>query len=351
MQIIEKDGKQELIVDAEKITHDSNLKGYKVLASDKPLSASEMVRIYKLREASEIQYSVLKTQLGNETERGHSDENIEGRGLVAFVASIIRAKITQVCHERNLDTNPTIAGMSTITLVNNDDFYAPVLNLFVEDKEFLAEFDLKEEHFRAFSEIANERKNHPKRRKARVHDIPGEEPSHKRGPKTGPTGRRNSTKKKDSQPSEPKPEQGHNSNPSETEAKADNLQKANVPVTPVTASQTSGIDPDCAEPNEKSDKKTDENVTPSKKKNNRGRKLGSKNRTEWDKEVDWPKGHRGRPNLKEKIAKEKYLSLSHDEKKDLLKYFPVFSDLIDILNKSDAERRAELEKRRSSRPD
>lgn len=355
MHIIEKDGKQELVVDADKITHDSNLKGYKVLASDKQLSASEMVRIYKLRQASETQYSVLKTQLGNESERGHSDENVEGRGLVAFVASILRATITMVCHERKLDTNVQIAGMSSLKLINNDDFYAPVMNLFVEEKKFFAEFGIKEEHFQAFAEIANERKNHPKRRRPRIHDIPEEEPSHRRGPNSGPTGRRNNTNKNGSQPSESKPEQGRDDQ-CESEAKSDTSHGSGVSLAPVASSQTGGIEPDHTEsitrsgiePGEKTD--GEENVTPPQKKNNRGRKFGSKNRTEYDKEVDWPRGHRGRPTMIQKNAKEKFLSLNHDEKKDLLKYFPNFDDLVDILNKLDDERRAELEKRRSLSP-
>lgn len=351
MEIVETDGKQELIVDADKITHDSNLKGYSVLASDIPLSASEMVRIYKLREVSEIQYSVLKTQIGNRTERGHTDENVEGRGLVAFVASIIRVTIYMVCHEKKLDTNTQISKMGLINLVNNEDYYAPVSNLFVEDKMFLAEFGIKEEHFQTFSEIANERKNHPKRRTARVHDIPKEEAPKKRGAKPGPTGRRNNTKKMNPQPPESKPEKSDDSNPTEMDAKPDNV---GAPIAPVAAIQTAKIDPDQAdqaETNKKPDKESNENAAPTKKKNNRGRKLGSKNRTEWDKEVDWPKAHRGRPKLNEKVAKEKYLTLSHDEETDLLKYFPNFDELVDILIKSDDERLAELEKRRSNNPD
>ena len=384
MQIIEVDGKRELVVDAERITHDSNLKGYSALASNIPLSAGDMVRIYTYREASEIQFSILKTQLGDRTERGHTDENVEGRALVAFVASIIRATITQVCIEKKLDTNSQIDAMNLITLVNREDCYAPVYDLFEETKDFLAEFGIKEEHFSNFAEIANDRKNHPKRRTARVHDIPDleEDASHKQDPKAESTStkEKKTNSKKESQVSESMP--GKDDGPdlngqdigttTETASVGKNQTCDESPV-PARARQTRNVIPDDAKTVAKNSGKAkkakkakkaesaenvenvenveNKNGTPTPKKNNRGRILGSKNRTELEKAAAWPPAHRGRPKEDERIAKEKFLKLTLEERAELNKYFPVFDDLVDIMNEPDEERRTKLEERRSASHD
>ncbi len=70
----------------------------------------------------------------------------------------------------------------------------------------------------------------------------------------------------------------------------------------------------------------------------RGRKPGGTNRPKEEIELDFPKGHSGRPTRKERLAREKYRGLDPEEKRELLALNPAYDALIDMLVLTDAER-------------
>ena len=66
------------------------------------------IYVYGLRDISEKQYSILKSQLNGDTTRSHTDQGIKSRLAVCFIASIIRTEIELACKALDLDTNVMI---------------------------------------------------------------------------------------------------------------------------------------------------------------------------------------------------------------------------------------------------
>ena len=77
-------------------------KGFSGLASSREMSAAEMDRLYDLRDASEKQYMISKSMLGQSVFRGHSDDCNRSRGLSNFIAAIIRNDFQKSCKELDM---------------------------------------------------------------------------------------------------------------------------------------------------------------------------------------------------------------------------------------------------------
>ena len=67
--------------------------GYFVTITSKKMTAKEALALYKSRDASEKLFRGDKSFLGNKSPRVHSDESIDGKIFIEFVALIIRNKI------------------------------------------------------------------------------------------------------------------------------------------------------------------------------------------------------------------------------------------------------------------
>lgn len=78
---------------SEVIDEESSLCGYFVIISSKQMKASEAYIIYKSRDTSEKLFRTDKSYLGNKSLRVHSDESLESKMFMSFVALIIRNKI------------------------------------------------------------------------------------------------------------------------------------------------------------------------------------------------------------------------------------------------------------------
>ena len=63
------------------------------------MCAAEANAVYDLRDSSEKQYSIMKTQLGDSVFRAHNMHRIATREAIAFVASVIRQKIMRKCRD------------------------------------------------------------------------------------------------------------------------------------------------------------------------------------------------------------------------------------------------------------
>ena len=67
--------------------------GYFVIVTSKKMSAKNALQLYKSRDESEKVFRADKSYLGNDTFRNSSDEAIEAKSLVEFVALIVRNRI------------------------------------------------------------------------------------------------------------------------------------------------------------------------------------------------------------------------------------------------------------------
>ena len=89
---------------------DVDLKGFCSIASSEDFTPEEVDRIYHLRDASETQYSILKTQLGYDVTRIHSTLSIQNKFCACFIAAIIRSEIMNACKTLGY---ATLAGLKT----------------------------------------------------------------------------------------------------------------------------------------------------------------------------------------------------------------------------------------------
>ena len=101
-------------------------KGFFGLISSQAMSAKEANDVYDLRDCSEKQYSLMKTQLGDSVFRAHNMHRIAVREVIAFVASIIRHEIMVKCREAkpSIDTNVAIKELNliNINLIGNNRY-------------------------------------------------------------------------------------------------------------------------------------------------------------------------------------------------------------------------------------
>ena len=136
--------------------------GFHAIASSSERTAEEIHALYQLRDASEKQYSILKSQLGYDTTRSHTDQAIEVRLAVAFIASIIRTEIMNACKERDLDTNEMIRKTDRAYMLRlNGGNYEFVENLPADLLQLLACFGFRSEHLRKLADEVNGQETKP----------------------------------------------------------------------------------------------------------------------------------------------------------------------------------------------
>lgn len=139
---------------------DVEQKGYSTMAVSDGITAEEADRIYNLRDASETQYSIMKTQLGFGVTHVHSTCGIENKFAVCFIASILRSEIVNTCQEQELDASRMISEMDRITLMlMPNGTYSAINNLTIRQKQLLSVFGISYETFQFIAQDVNSRKN------------------------------------------------------------------------------------------------------------------------------------------------------------------------------------------------
>lgn len=124
----------------EKIQTEIDGKGFYGLITSRPMTAGEANAIYDLRDCSEKQYSLMKTQLGNSVFRAHNMHRIAVREVIAFVASIIRHDIMRKCRDARpfIDTNTAIKELKLINMnLIGDNRYQVIHNQCKRQKEIM----------------------------------------------------------------------------------------------------------------------------------------------------------------------------------------------------------------------
>ena len=148
-------------------------KGFCSIASSDDFGSETVDQLYHLRDVSEKQYMIMKSQLGYDTTRVHSDESIEARFALCFISAIIRSEICRACKSLGYDTNQMLREIDRAVLVlMTDGLYASVNNLSRRQKELLGIFGIQPQHFKVFADDVNRRKVNPIN--SQIHKLPWE---------------------------------------------------------------------------------------------------------------------------------------------------------------------------------
>ena len=146
-------------------------KGFCSIASSKELEPAEIHRLYHLRDASEKQFMILKSQLGFDVTRIHSIESLLGKFAVCFAAAILRSEIMNICHTQDLDTNRMLRAIDRVSLVlMPDGSYSAIHNLSVRQKQFLEACNVPTKRLDKFAEEINRRMVSPIN--SQIHKLP-----------------------------------------------------------------------------------------------------------------------------------------------------------------------------------
>lgn len=103
-----------------------NSKGFFAIASSLDLAAVEMYPLYASRNSSENGFTQVKSMLGFDSLRGHSDASIESRIAVSFVAAVLRAQFVIACEKAKAQTNIMLGKLNRVVVVHSakDGFHS-----------------------------------------------------------------------------------------------------------------------------------------------------------------------------------------------------------------------------------
>jgi len=88
------------------------------------VAAKEANEIYVLRNSSEEQFSMVKSQLGYDTTGTHYTEGIKAKLTLAFISAVIRNELVKACRESGLSTNRMTIELNQICMhMNGKDEY------------------------------------------------------------------------------------------------------------------------------------------------------------------------------------------------------------------------------------
>lgn len=165
-------------------------KGYFSLASDRNHSPQEAYDLYRLRDVSEIQYGILKSQEGFDTTRVHFTSSIYAKFLVCFAASCIRSSIASACSDLQLSANDMIQKMDRVHFILGEGgSYLAVKDLSKDAELLLLKFGLSKEQL---SDVASDYNQRMSPICSQVRSLPKQEPKpkKKRGRKPGSKNRK-----------------------------------------------------------------------------------------------------------------------------------------------------------------
>ena len=179
---------------------DMDLKGFCSIASSEDFGPEEVDRIYHLRDSSETQYAILKSQLGYDVTRVHSTPSIQNKFCACFMAAIIRSEIMNACKALGYATNQMIREVDRIELLLlPNGTYTAIHDESARAKELLSLFDIIPSDFDSIATEVNNRLSSSMTSQVRV------KPSHE---KQGSRQRGRPAKAKAAAPTKPKQKPG-----------------------------------------------------------------------------------------------------------------------------------------------
>lgn len=174
--------KTDIVLKHEQWQRDVDTKGFNAIASSLDWSTEQISRTYDLRDVSEKQFSIFKSQLGDDVTRVHDDARIQAKLAISFMAAVLRTEIELTCRDLGLGTNSMLREIDrcVITLMPNDQYIA-VHDYTDRVKRLFDLFGLGAEHLDFYAEEANRRQSpiHGQRREM----PPFKQPRKKPGPK------------------------------------------------------------------------------------------------------------------------------------------------------------------------
>ena len=154
-----KDGERVIGFERDNAQVQSSLRqdGFHAIASAEDRSALEIMELYRLRDYGEKQFSQLKTQLGSVTVRAHSDNGVQARFMVGFVASILRTHIMVNCQELKIkDTNRLIKSLDSVSLRRvNSGRYVACHNYHDDIEKLFDRLGIEFSHLEKITDVAN----------------------------------------------------------------------------------------------------------------------------------------------------------------------------------------------------
>ena len=124
IKVIRKGNETKIAIDEEKLQEAIDSKGFSCIASSEEMTADEKDAIYQLRQASEKQYAIFKSQMGYGVLRVHSTEGWVSKYAVGFIAGILRNGFEKTCRKLGFDTNVMLKELShlQISLLPDKDY-------------------------------------------------------------------------------------------------------------------------------------------------------------------------------------------------------------------------------------
>ena len=162
VQVISRKDGSEVAVNEKAIQSEIEAKGFYGLITSKQMSASEADAVYNLRNSSEKQYSLMKTQLGDSVFRAHNMHRIAVRELIAFTAGIIRQKLMTLCRSGKpiYDTNVAIKELNLINMnLIGHNRYQVIHNQSGRQKEIMRRIGITDENLDTIAAYETKRFN------------------------------------------------------------------------------------------------------------------------------------------------------------------------------------------------
>ena len=140
--------------------------GFFVILTSREMTASEALDIYRKRDNVEKIFRMLKTGLEYDTFRVHSQDSLESKTYVMFIASIVRNYIFQGLKKisikekdrKNYTVPAAISELEKISVVKNSkDVYIRRYGLTKKQKKILGEFEVTESYINSVSDKINQR--------------------------------------------------------------------------------------------------------------------------------------------------------------------------------------------------
>lgn len=145
--------------------------GFAALAMSKPMSAQEVDDIYALRQHSEKQYAIFKTQIGYDVLRVYSADSWHSKFACGFIAGIMRNEFANRCIKANVDANEALKELSFVSMTRiRDKTYLYIRLMSQKTIAVMSEVGLVESDMNLIAEAENDRLNkksiHP------IHKLP-----------------------------------------------------------------------------------------------------------------------------------------------------------------------------------
>lgn len=161
ISVVDADGKKSVSIDYDRWQIDVDFKGFYSLACSSDIGVNEADRIYNLRDSSEKQFGIIKSQIGFDVTRVHYTNGILNKFQACFIASILRNYFMCLCRKLGLETNRMIREADRIKLgllvESNSPSYHFINNLGARQEKLLASLGMNGDSFRYLADDVNSR--------------------------------------------------------------------------------------------------------------------------------------------------------------------------------------------------